>query len=260
MRKLVHASLAIALLALFARPAAAQEEEFNKDTWPLAINMRPLTLAAGMLELRGDTLAINLSDGAVADPMLIAPGIYYGVNNKLSVGITHQRGVCIGDSCAKTYNDITLDSLYGFMVKGSVQAALHVGFALPSLSDPLIGGLNLGILTRLGSGKLALVLDPHIYVGILERDSLEEFIFVPARIQMQVNGQTNAFVSTGINGPLDGFGDAYTVPVGLGATFAVNNRLDFGAEFVFTNLGGKQAPGAGRADERWLIARLALRL
>ncbi len=269
MRKLVHASLAIALLGLFARPAAAQEEEeFNKDTWPLAVNMRPLTLVGGMLEVRGDTLVVNMSDdalGGVGDPVLVSPHIYYGVNNKLTVGVVHQRSICVsGDLCDKAYNDVTLDMLYGFMVKGSVQAAGHLGIALQSI-DPFIGGLNVGLLARFGTGKVALVFDPKIYVGAIGRDEVgagpsKEYISVPVRIQIQVNGQTNAFISTGLFGPLDGLGDSYRVPVGVGATFAVNNRLDFGAEFQFGNLGGKVADPIGRADERWLYGRIALRL
>lgn len=267
MRKLVHASLAIALLALFARPAAAQEEEeFNKDTWPLAVNMRPLTLVGGMLEIRGDTVVVNLSDSSVGDPVLVSPHIYYGVNNKLTVGIVHQRSICVaGDACDKAYNDVTLDMLYGFMVKGSVQAAGHLGIALQSF-DPFVGGLNVGVLARFGTGKVALVFDPKIYVGAIGRDEAafvptKEYVSVPVRIQLQVNGQTNAFVSTGIEGALENFGDNYRVPVGLGATFAVNNRLDFGAEFQFGNLGGKVFDGGpGRIDERWLYGRIALRL
>jgi len=257
MKKLA-ASLAIVTLAALAQPAAAQDDEgYSKDTWPLAVTQRPLVLIGGMLEIRGDTLRINLSKDLVGDPVQIAPSIYYGVNRQLTVGITHMGGICVaGDTCDKAYNDITLDALYGFMTKGNFQVAAHGGVALPAFSPDLVAGLNLGLLARIAAGSIAVVLDPRLYVGVIQRDTMKETLYLPVQIQLQANGQTNVYVESGISGPLDHFGDFYTVPVGLGATFAVNNRLDFGAEFLFLNLAGK----GSSADYRMVIARLALRL
>jgi hypothetical protein len=68
--------------------------------------------------------------------------------------------------------------------------------------------------------------------------------------------QLNVGLSVALQGPIDppagGFGDFYRVPVGVGGTFAINNNISARAQFSLDNLGGKQPPGGGRADERTL--------
>ena len=38
---------------------------------------------------------VNMSADAVGKPFSIAPDIYYGVSDKLSVGLTHDTGLCL---------------------------------------------------------------------------------------------------------------------------------------------------------------------
>jgi hypothetical protein len=262
-KKTLCTALAATLASLLALPAAsAQEEDYTKDTWPLEATKRPLTLDGGMLEIRGDTFLFNLSDGAVGEPFSLAPDLYYGVDKKLTVGITHEIGICLAgeeNGCAEVYNDFAIDALYGVMMKGSFQLAGHGGLGFKSI-DPFMMGLNVGVLGRINAGNLAIVFDPRLYVGFTERDSElpygKEMLSIPLWAQFQVNTQTMAYAVSGFEGPLDGFGDGYQVPLGVGALFAVNNRIDFGGEFRFTNLLGKD----GDADGRWLILRAALRL
>ncbi len=253
--------------------ARAQEDDYTKDTWPLEATKRPLTLDAGMLEIRGNTFQLNLSKNQVGEPFSLAPSLYYGVDKKLTLGITHATGFCLAgedNGCPKLYNDFTFDALYGLMLRGSFQLAGHGGLAFPSLSDNFRMGLNVGLLGRINAGNLAIVFDPRLYIGFTDRDldSPEasafggaaygkEMLYIPVWVQFQVNTQTMIYAVSGINDRLDGFGDAYQIPIGAGALFAINNRLDFGAEFVFPNLAGK---GDNKADARMLILRAALRI
>lgn len=264
MRHLTTLTIAAALvLAGFGDQARA--DELTKDNWPLAVVERPILIPQGMLEVRGDTARINMSSDLVGDPIQLAPDFYYGVSKTLNVGITHwDGGICVsGDLCAKSYNDVGIDALFGFMNEGSVLLALRGGLQIPSF-DNLVSGLNLGLATQLGAGKIQINFDPTLYLGVIGRDgditmgevSRKETLTAPLLVWYQAQGQTAVFLRSGINGPLDGFGDSFAVPLGLGALFAVNNRLDLGGEFVFTNLAGKNAS----ADGRWLIARLNIRL
>jgi hypothetical protein len=260
MRRISGSIFAGVLAFAFLAPstALADDADYTKDNWPLRVVDRPLTLDKGMLEIRGDTLMINMSSDAVAKPLSIAPDVFYGVSRKLSVGITHGTGICLSgtdNGCAKAYNDVGVEALYSLMSQGNFQVAGRGGLQAVAI-DPFAMGLNIGVRGRLNAGNLAIVFDPGLYVGFTERDLLKEFVTIPVQVQFQVNEQTNVYALSGINGPLDGFGDAMTIPVGAGASFAVNNRLDFGGEFQFTNLAGKNSS----ADGRLLIARAALRL
>jgi hypothetical protein len=247
--------------SLFGRPALA---EYSKSEWPLALVDRPLTNAAGMIELRGDTFRLNLSKSSVGEPISLAPDVYYGLNNLLTIGITHQTGICItgeDKGCAKPYNDVGIDALYALMRVGSFQVAARGGLQMPQFSPDFAAGLNLGIASRLTVGKVAVRVEPTLYLGAIGRgDGFKEFLSLPTQLQFQANPQTAVFLSTGIFGPLSGFGDAYQVPVGLGTLFAINNRIDIGAEIRFLNLLGNQFDGVGRADLREAIARFALRI
>jgi hypothetical protein len=58
-------------------------------------------------------------------------------------------------------------------------------------------------------------------------------------------------------GPLDGFGDNYFVPLGVGGTFAINSALDVRAQFTLDRL---IAANNGGADARTLSIGAAWRM
>ena len=238
---------------------ADDEDEITKDSWPMEVNQRPLTLAAGMIEIAGNTAMLNMSSDFVLKPIALAPSVYYGVNKKLSVGVTHSTGICISgteNGCAKAYNDFGVNALYSLMHKGAINLAVHGGLIVPSI-DEFGMGINVGATVRFRAGKLAIVGDPTLYVGVIERETVggEEQLAIPVWFKYQVNKETNVFLSTGIFGALDGIGDG-TIPLGLGGTYTLSNRIDVGAEFSFMNLLGS----GSSADLRQLILRAALRL
>ncbi len=258
-------SIALCIVAAFllAGPSIASADKwdddgtYSKDSWPLQLTKRPIVLASGMLEIAGETVRVNLSENAVADPISLAPSVYYGVNKKLSVGVTHNRGICVsGDACDKAYNELALLALYSVMGRGNFHLAGVGGLAIPSLSDPTAVGMNAGVSAKIMAGKVALVVTPVLYVGFTERDALEDNVVIPVSLQFQAHHQTAVTLDSGIAGSLSGFGDAYAVPVGLSALFSANGKLDFGASFRFTNLAGTD----GDAKARELIGRIALRL
>ena len=258
-------AFAVSIVMMSSTAATADEtDEYTKVDWPLSVIERPLTLAGGMFEARGDTYLLELSDGVAGDAMSIAPDLYYGINSQFTVGVTHDRGFCFaGDLCDPTYNDVGVEALYGLMRGGNLQFAVLGGLQFPAFDPNFGAGLNFGALARLNVGKVAVRVEPKLYVGVVGRDDVrKETLFLPGEIQVQLNNQTNVFLRSGVEGPLDGFGDAFAVPVGLGATFAINNRLDIGAEFRFTNLLGKDLAAGfeAGADGRLLIGRFALRL
>lgn len=247
--------------------ARADDGDITKDDYPVVVVDRPILVPQGMLELRGDTLRIDMSKGVAGDRIELAPDIYYGVSKKLNIGITHvDSGICIaGDGCGKAYDGLGVDALYDLMHGGSLLLAARAGVRIPSL-DPVIAGLNLGLDVKLAAGKVAFYFNPHLYVGALERSpdatatppepGKKEELDLPLIVGYQAQRQTLLFVRTGMHGQLSGFGDGFRVPIGVGATFAANNRLDFGAEWLFLNLAGKNSS----ADSRALIVRVALRL
>jgi hypothetical protein len=230
----------------------------TKANWPTALVDRPITLAKGMLEIRGN-IGVGLSKGATAKAVLIAPDIYYGVSDKLSIGLVNGNGICLGskENCpgGKVFNDIGVDSIFAFLT-GSLNVGSHVSVVAATLDPKVLLRANVGVLGQKTIGKINILFDPSIGIGLTERDFNKESIAVPLEVDFQATPKLAVSLFTGIGGPLDGFGDAYAIPVGVGALFGMNNKMDFGGAFTFSNLAGK----GGSADFRGLSVFVNYRL
>jgi len=240
-----------------------------------------LTLGKGKIVIGGSTLNINFSSSAVAKPLSLAPSVNYGVSDKLTIGLSHDggtteftprpavgAGICVsGESngCGKVYDNLGVDALFSLSA-GKFSMAAHPGLDIRHL-DPFTLSLRVGVLGRYElAPKVALVFDPRVSIGITERDGAtvagvtvggnKEQLDIPVYVWFAASDKLSAYVSTGIFGPLDGFGDAYAIPVGLGATFKVNEKLGVGGDFWFPNLAGK----GNTADLRFLGLRVAYAL
>jgi hypothetical protein len=238
-----------------------------------------LTLGKGKIAIGGETVTINMSADAVGKPIAIAPSIWYGVSDKLTVGVTHDGGstkftprpglslqaisilgvsvlagkaggICLtGDmdgGCPKVYDNVSLDALFSVKA-GKFSLAAHPALDIGSF-DPFLLSLRVGAVgTYAASDKITVAFDPRIKIGITERDFNKESLDIPVWLWYHVNEKMGVAVNTGIAGPLDGFGDAFVVPVGLNVSYKANEKLDVGGDFSFVNLAGKNSSADYRA-------------
>jgi hypothetical protein len=244
--------------------------------------------AKGKITITGSTVQINLSADAVGKPIAFAPSIYYGIDDKLAIGLTHDGGttpitprpgigfatitippipplpaqtitvptfggICITgeeNGCIDVYGNVGVDGIYA-LKDDKFSIAAHGGLDAFSL-DPFVLSLRAGVLGRyMLADKMSLVFDPRLRIGITERDANKEVIDVPAWFWFSATPELSAYLHTGIWGPLDGFGDAFIVPVQVGANYDVNANLTAGLDFSFVNLLGN----GGDADGRVLVVR-----
>ncbi len=231
-----------------------------------------VTLRQGGISVDGDVV-IGLSSGSAGKPISIVPNIYYGINDQLTVGISHNTvadifqtagsglGLCLtgdGDGgCLKTYSNLSLDSLYSFLRSSTMDLAFHGGLDFLSLSDPTWLSLRLGVKGKTMAGPVQIIFDPSINIGLTERDFNKERILLPARFGFLVTPQLNLGVSIALAGFLDGFGDTYAVPLGIGGVFSLNNQFDLRAQFSFDQLIAANNSGA---DARTLSFGAAYRM
>jgi hypothetical protein len=257
---------------------------YTKATWPTAFNTRPITLAKGMVEIQGD-IFINLSKDNVFKPFAIAPDIYYGVDDKLTVGLTHGIGLCLTgeeNGCAKVYNDFGLDALFMLQRKPNMEIAAHGGLDVNAI-DPFTLALRVGALIKYTTGKIGIFIDPAITIGITERDGAvdpitmvavggnKETISLPIAVRFQSSDKLNVFGRVNLGGistvnpqgggaPFDGFGDAFAVGIAVGALFTVNPKLDVGGELVLPFLFGSDLANDIGVDARGLVISANYRL
>jgi hypothetical protein len=213
----------------------------------------PMILPQGKLAIVAP-IGIDLTTDAVAKPIAIAPDVWYGVMPKLEAGIVHSNegltgfwfqgpggGICVTgteNGCAKLYNGPVGVLAHFLVMEGSIDLAADGGLVISTL-DPMAISVKAGVRGRWMSGKIAVDFAPGVGIGVTERDSNGDELFLPVSVGYMVSAKLHAAVQTGIYGPLDGFGDAFAIPVGVGALFGVNDSITVGGAVNFWNLAGK---------------------
>jgi hypothetical protein len=247
--------------------------------------------AKGKITITGSTVSINLSADNVGKPIAFAPSVYYGIDDKLAIGLTHDGGstpitprpgigfttttlppplmgtitvpsfggICVtgeDNGCLDPYSNVGVDGIYA-LKDDKFSIAAHGGLDV-FVFDPFILQLRAGVLGRyMINDKINVVFDPRIRVGLTERDANKEAIDIPAWLWFKATAELDAYFHTGISGPFDGFGDFMLVPVQVGANYRINNQLTGGLDFSFPNLLGS---GDNNADGRVLVLRAIYRM
>jgi hypothetical protein len=270
----ISAALLAVLMSISVNALADDEDVQPVSDAPDGQNsvMRGVQGAKGLFSARV-LLHINMSKDAIGEPVSLAPDLYYSLSDRFQLGLLHNgpmgfqtrpgAGICFtgkDHGCAKVYNNIGFDALYG-LAFGKVHFSAHASLYVTQFSDPTHVMLTLG-----GAGKvhfsdgLALFFDPQIGIALSDRDGTnEDALFLPLELQFQLSPPVALKLLTGISGPLDGFGDAYQIPVGLGAVYNLSPQFDLGLRFSFDNLLGKVPDGVGRADARSIALLLHFR-
>jgi len=269
-----HLLRAAALAALVLAGLPSRTAAQTSATWPTELTQRPLTLRQDMVEIWAP-LQSNLSSDEVGEPVFLNPSVYYGLTDQWSVGLRHFRGVCLGDEadCGQTYNDVSVETVYGLGTQGPVNMAARVAINWAPI-DPSAWSAELGALARGNLGPVTVLLAPALNFGLSDRDGAvkvtgtpislgsysvliptgsvdnREYLLLPATVQFQVTPALAAVGAIAANGPLNpeegGYGDAYTVPVSLGAVWTPLRMLDVGAHFTWIDLAGANGDAASR--------------
>lgn len=217
-------------------------------------------------------LEIDLSSGTAGDPISLAPDVFYGVNDALTVGLVHSaRGgsgfiggtgssLCFTSSC-DIYNGFGLDGRYQF-ASGKVSAAANFGLYAAAV-DPFTLALKLGVIGRWRpqpESKLAVDFAPALSLGLTEREPAivmgmavgtgnKEVFALPVSVVYAVKPQISVMAQTGLIIPFASAGDAFAVPLSVGGSYAVNKQISVEAAFSFKALLGGDALATG-ADGR----------
>ncbi len=226
---------------------------------------------AGMLSARL-MLAVNLSADQVGDPISLAPNLYYGVSDKLQLGVVHDGpmgwqsrpglGLCLTGTdggCPDVYDNIGFDVMYGLAFAEALHLSAHGTLYVASF-DPSTLVLAAGVAGKYHfTNDVALYFDPQLGIALSDRDVNDDALYVPLELQFQAGAPTAVQLLSGFSASVSAFGDTLQIPVGVGATHNLTDHVDVGARFSFDNLLGKQADGVGRADSRSIALMLMLR-
>lgn len=273
------ASIATTGVALAEDEEDAPPDGDGEAPAPAPASPPPLVLGKDKILIAGSTLNISVSAGAAGEPVSLAPSVWYGLKEKLTVGITHDNGatpwsprpallagfgvdlggnpatfpvsggICPTGSdngCDDPYGTVGFDALYS-LKQGKLSLAGHPALDLADFA-PFVIQLRVGLLGRyVVNDKISVVVDPRIELNLTDRDFSKDVIDLPAWAWYAVNARLGAYVHTGLAGSFAGFGDVFRIPLQVGASVTITAKVAAGIDFAFTNLVGAGGGFGGRA-------------
>lgn len=250
---------------------------YTKETWPLELTRRPLTLAPGMAEI-DVPVNVNISPDRFGQPVFLNPSLYYGATRDITVGVRHFVGLCVtgtSNGCPDVYNDFGLDSVFSLVRSREFNVALGLALDVFHITDPTTIAGEARVQFKYGTGPVAVVFIPTLSFGLANRDDTNlhqlgpfaqealgnrETLSLPVRIEVQLASPLVVFGTVAFAGPLDpavgSFGDNYSIPVNAGIQYAFSRSLDVGAVISWPLLAGPNHDG----DLRFVAAQALFRL
>jgi len=212
-----------------------------------------LTLPGGgfMLTIAAE---VNMAKGAVGKPLSVAPDLWIGAADRLTVGILHSQraatGFLTGSGSGLCFRgnglcDGGLGNVYTF-VAGEARIGLSEGgFALAFVAgaqarqfDPdLVLSGKAGFIARMGSAsRIALELAPAVYIGITQRKIMNvdynvDLFGAPATVYLRLAGGFALALQAGVTFVLKDAGNTWRIPAAAGISWWLSPHVSFDAAF-----------------------------
>jgi hypothetical protein len=233
-RAVLLSSVIAFALALAAAPARADGDSDD-------LVSRPLVLAPGQVDA-AITIETNQSIAARWNPTSIAPDLWVGVTDRLTLGAVSSahalslvgagNGWCFrgpDHNCRDTLSDLGLDARY-LVADGPLAAAVRVRVVVRRFA-PILPSLRLGALVRWQRGRFAITSDPQLELGLANTDQGNRAqLNLPIWFTVQPTCRWALYLRTGPRGELAIYGDAWGAPFMLGVRAAVTPRVEVAAE------------------------------
>jgi hypothetical protein len=253
-------------------PAAGKglPEPQPSNTWPLALNDRPLTLHRGLAQVDVGALLAQ-SPRPLNHAFAIAPLMRYGLTDRATFSLGAPGGLCVGNyhytnpsytnsggnrsynACQNFSAGLNAGLSYLLDPLGPLELATNFSVGYQDGPIPLIAGFSARIG---GGGPLALVLSPGVrYLDQRSACCVSQVSFgATAQLILQFREKlalelraTEPFEAPAVLGYYPWSGSSFLedwrpVSVALGATYAVSRHLDLRGEIAILNVTGNASP------------------
>jgi hypothetical protein len=211
-----------------------------------------MTMPGGKI-LLNTIVEANLAKGAAGKPFSVAPDIWYGASDKLTLGLVHSgrgitgfltgagRGLCFGDkegACAfglgKIYTTAAVEARIG-LTEGGFPLALSIGAVAEAFKPDLVMSGKIGLVGRT-QGKVALEVAPTVFVGITQRKVLdagfnEEVFSLPVTLFFKLSPSFAFALQSGVVLTIQQAADSYEVPAAAGFAWWVSPKFSIDVAF-----------------------------
>jgi hypothetical protein len=191
-------------------------------------------------------LEINVAPAAYANPLSLAPDVWWGIAPRWTVGLIHsdtsvdriEAGASLCLHGCSFYHGGGIDARYE-LVSGDVAVAPRARFVIRD-DDPWKPALDLGALGRWRHGRWTITADPYLQLGLANRDrGNRSQLVVPVWFGTDV-GRWGFALETGYATQLIVWRDGWHVPIGGVVTATVAPHVAVGVEVGFASLLGPQ--------------------
>ena len=214
---------------------------------------RSLVLPAGAVAAEL-TIEVNLAHHFWAQPLSLAPDVWWGATERWTVGLVHSNAsvdrfspgasFCVRTDdvlyCDAPYRGSGLDARYLAAVTGPIAIAPRARVLLRDI-DPIKPAVTVGALAKWTRGRYAITVDPYVQLGLANQElGNRAQLWLPVELALQPTCRWQLALSTGWNSVLDAADDGWHIPVALGVRARATAHLDIGATLGFPTLLGPQ--------------------
>jgi hypothetical protein len=218
-----------------------------------------MTLPGGKFYING-VIETNLASGAAGKPISIAPDLWYGAGDKLTLGLVHSgrgatgfltgiiNGICVnggsgGGVCAsglgKIYTTAGAEARIA-ITEGGFALALPIGLYATAFKPEIVLSAKIGLIGRYQAGSVAIELQPTLFAGLTQRkidmagvkvSNNEERFGLPVTLFFKLSPAFALAAQTGITMVVAHAKDTYPVPAAIGLAWWASPRLS--VDFAF---------------------------
>jgi hypothetical protein len=215
--------------------------------------------ADASLTLPQGKLAMSVAMQTDGDATGLAPDLAIGATDRLTLAVVHSTqnatgfwsgagtgSFCIaGDACGDLYT--------GGALLGKFALAANDRFDVAALGGVIHNvaasrtGLGAGVEVLALAGKLGVHFKPTIYIGLDDRDAAmpnTEYVNAPLSLLVPATKQLQLGVQSGVAGPVDGFADAYRIPVGAMGSYSFGPGMNVQLAANLDRVAGCDAMGS----------------
>lgn len=260
----LYAALATLVLAVPIASADKKRDERPRDErtqvraeTPVAKPPPPSSVTLPQGTIAGHlALELSVSAGNVLAPASVAPDISYGVTDHFTVAaissgsaLTGFRGgagagLCVtgtDGNCRTPYNAAGVEGLYA-LTRGPAALAFNAGVLWTSFEPTVHTDIKLGFKLKMSEANVYAWFAPNVWLALDDRfDRVvphEHQLWLPVSLWVKVIPELAFGVGTGVKGPLKGFADRMSIPIGVLAQYSFSPRFSVGTSFVFGKILG----------------------
>lgn len=202
---------------------------------------------------------VNLAHHFIGEPLSLSPDVWWGATDRLTLGVTHSHAsvdrfepggsLCVTTDllyCDSAYRGSGLDARYQ-LADGPLEVAPRVRALLVDVA-PVKTAFTLGALARWHRGRVAVVTDPYLQLGVagVTRGN-RSAVVIPVELAIAVARRVELSLHSGFTSQLAALDGGWHIPVAVGGRVAVTRAIDVGATLAFASLLGPQNTPKQRA-------------